>query len=818
MPADISLILPLAQARRSAKTGSKAVNLSSLIAARFAVPRGFVIGADAYRSHLWTTGLREVAGGSPEAEDRERIRAAILGLDIPADIWTAIAASYQHLSWQSGLPEPKVAVRSSALEDGGVRRAFPGAYESYLNVRGLDDLRAVVKRVWASVWNGRAAGCRAALGVDGEPAMAVIVQEMVEASVSGVSMTANPVTGDPNRALISWTREPEETERCEIDLADMSSPECASEPLVQFVAEQSVLIEEVFGARIEVEWAHDGERLWLLQAQPIADLPAHFPVEWSNDGEAALEWRKATAFPVSPLSRGILWGETRKRAGGFAAQRAADKSRLVNGYLYRHRAPLDDSDSNADAARVQAREISLGSRLLSEWNSEVLPNLLARSDRIIGLDPPKMDHLELTRVLTEAAELARAAAERLDETWYPAMRFPKLLRDFLGSGTDGECLYQRLIGGIEHPIIMRDARLQELGERFAIAERSGKLDDGKWWRGYRDDVQAFARRYGYAFADAGEMCDLAAWTSWAEDPDVVFRIIGALSRLGSARLLPSLVTLHCAGEQDAQSARAEAEDIYEGRARRHFSELLELSKGWLAARGDAVQACALAFAATRLVLMEIAGRLCRTGALASRDAIFHVTLDELLSLPAEPTPEDRKKLSATVARRKHELWLESRLAAPEALSQESHPEAESNVVPPLPRRGLGGGPVPEGALQGRPSAPGVATGRARVAANVADAGEIEKGDILIVRSPSPAWTPFFALAGAFVCEEEDEACISEIAQEYGLPAVVGCAGAMASGLGGRRITVDGAAGVVHTYPVSDTPRLWAGVAKSATSP
>ena len=277
---------------------------------------------------------------------------------------------------------------------------------------------------------------------------------------------------------------------------------------------------------------------------------------------------------------------------------------------------------------------AFGSRLLSEWRSEVLPNLLARGERIIGLDLSSVDHPELARALTEATELARDAAGRLDDTWYPAMRFPKLLRDFLGSGTDGECLYQRLIGGIEHPIVMRDARLQELGERFAIAEKTGKLDDGKWWRGYKGDVEAFARRYGYAFADAGEMCDLAAWTSWVEDPDPVFRIIGALSHLGSARLQPSLVTLHCARGQDAEAARAEAEEIYGGKALRHLGDLLELSRGWIAARGEAVQACALAFTATRLVLMEIAARLCKAGVLASRDAVFHLTLDELLAAPS----------------------------------------------------------------------------------------------------------------------------------------------------------------------------------------
>ena len=74
----ISLVVPLVDAQRSRKTGSKAVDLSRLITARFAVPRGFVISADAYRSHLWASGARAVASAAQEAEDRERIRSAII--------------------------------------------------------------------------------------------------------------------------------------------------------------------------------------------------------------------------------------------------------------------------------------------------------------------------------------------------------------------------------------------------------------------------------------------------------------------------------------------------------------------------------------------------------------------------------------------------------------------------------------------------------------------------------------------------------------------------------------------------------------------
>ncbi len=210
---NISLTIPLAEARRVPKAGRKATSLSEPIEAHFAVPRGFVIGVDAYRSHLWASGARRVAAADPTEADAETIRAAILGHEMPQDLAAAVREAYRRLSWQTGFPEPKVAVRASVLEEsaGVSGKGFPettvqghadGAYAGLLNVSGPDELVDAVRRVWASLWSPEAARSRAVSSQTGEPGMAVIVQQMVEAVWSGTAITADPATGNPHQVVV----------------------------------------------------------------------------------------------------------------------------------------------------------------------------------------------------------------------------------------------------------------------------------------------------------------------------------------------------------------------------------------------------------------------------------------------------------------------------------------------------------------------------------------------------------------------------------------------------------------------------------------
>ena len=86
------------------------------------------------------------------------------------------------------------------------KQATRGQQETFLWVRGLEHVCDAVRDCWASLYTSHAISYRAALRGDAETAMGVTVQLMVDAEVSGVLFTCNPVTGDPSIVAVnaSW--------------------------------------------------------------------------------------------------------------------------------------------------------------------------------------------------------------------------------------------------------------------------------------------------------------------------------------------------------------------------------------------------------------------------------------------------------------------------------------------------------------------------------------------------------------------------------------------------------------------------------------
>lgn len=794
MSSNIALIFPLMDAQRSPKTGSKAANLSKLIAARFLVPKGFVISADAYRSHLWASGARDYASSAADAETREKIREAILSSQIPVDIWSAITEAYKRLSWQIGFEEPRVAVRASAIE-GSSEISFTGAYESFLNVSGPDALNVAIKRVWASLWNGKAAAYRTRHHIDSEPAMAIIIQEMLDADWCGTALTADPVTGNPYNVLISCDHIEHagecnaaaamELPQYKVDLRDFSQVGCdckLEKPLgndvVSLIAERSVLIENVISSPADVEWAYGGDRLWFLQARPIADLPVYFPAELLDESDAKAQWRRISSYPISYFTRSCFWKSPRSLTNQFPG-RCVDESRVVNGFVYRRA-----FDISEDKAGSRSKDCAVGLRLLTQWHKEIEPNIRSSAASVTKADLSQADYADLIGALNGAVDITRIAADWLDLARYGSTLFPQLLQQLLQDKEMDQSLYHRLICGLPDPTVMRDAKLQELGEQFAIADGLGKANVREWWLGYKKDVDELAREYGYSFKDAGEMCDIALWESWIENTDSVFRAIGALARRDKR---PSLLTQHCASEQTAADAASEAETYFKGKQRTHFKAVLELSRQWLSAANEIEQVYALACSGLRLVMMELGDRLCESQLISEINDVFNLALDEITALPAQPAETDRAVAASAIANRRHELWLEQRLTAPDVLSCDS----DYSGAEPLTQHS-------DDLLAGRAVCPGTAAGRARIARSIADAGEIENGDILVVDSPGLAWTPFLALAGGFISERES-GCPGEVAmvREYGIPIVMNCKGVLATVKNGQRITVNGSNGTIE---------------------
>src|SRR6185295_1561677 len=174
------------------------------------VPPGFAIATGAFHAFLEAGGLEAriaeaMAGVKPDDVTTVQAAADAIGAaagttDVPADVRAEITAAYADLG------EPAVAVRSSAVGEDSGEATFAGQQETYLWVRGADGVCDAVRDCWASTFSAPAMSYRAKMAGDRRPEMGVTVQLMVDAAVSGVMFTCNPVSGDPSVVAIdaSW--------------------------------------------------------------------------------------------------------------------------------------------------------------------------------------------------------------------------------------------------------------------------------------------------------------------------------------------------------------------------------------------------------------------------------------------------------------------------------------------------------------------------------------------------------------------------------------------------------------------------------------
>jgi pyruvate, water dikinase len=259
---------PLTELRAAdeAVFGGKSASLGELLAAGLPVPPGFAVSSEASEGDL-----------------------------------EEVVARYRDLG------EPPVAVRSSAIGEDSAEASFAGMQDTYLWVRGADRLRAAVRDCWASLHNAEAVSYRERFGGP-PPAMGVTVQAMVDAAISGVMFTCNPVSGDPSTVAVnaSWglglavvggevtpdeyrvskvtgevlhrTIGPKEVEYLagadgpeQVEVApERREQQCLDDDRLAELLELARRVERHFGSHQDVEWAIDGAGdLYLLQSRPV---------------------------------------------------------------------------------------------------------------------------------------------------------------------------------------------------------------------------------------------------------------------------------------------------------------------------------------------------------------------------------------------------------------------------------------------------------------------------------------------------------------------------------------------------------------------
>src|SRR5436190_15361049 len=313
------LTRPLAELRQgdAASFGGKSATLGELIAAEIPVPPGFAVSCEAFRSFLSEAGLEGVIAHAMErasSGDVDAVNAASHAISeamhsapIPDAIRSEIVERY------AALGDVPVAVRSSALGEDSQEATFAGQQETYLWISGADHVCDSVRDCWISLYSPPAITYRARLGSDEEPAMGVTVQVMVDAEISGVMFTCNPVSGDPSMIAInaSWglglavvggevtpddylvskvtgevvraqvatksvqyvpRSDGSGAERVEVD-PERRDVACLNAPALSQLVEVGRRIERHFGSHQDVEWAIDRSgRLFVVQSRPVTGL------------------------------------------------------------------------------------------------------------------------------------------------------------------------------------------------------------------------------------------------------------------------------------------------------------------------------------------------------------------------------------------------------------------------------------------------------------------------------------------------------------------------------------------------------------------
>jgi pyruvate,water dikinase len=314
------------------KVGGKNASLGEMIShltrLGVSVPGGFATTADAYREFLAHEGLaervnRELAKLDVEdvvalAETGARIRQWLKETPFPAALEKSIREGYTALMGQAG-KDVSVAVRSSATAEDLPDASFAGQQETYLNVRGVDEVVEAVKLVFASLFNDRAISYRVHHGFDhAEVALSAGIQRMARSDLgaSGVMFTLDTETGFDRAVFITASYglgetvvqgavNPDEFYVYKPALAQGKSPIvrrnlgskaimmvygegggkavktidvhaeararfCINDADVIELAKQAVVIEKHYGRPMDIEWAKDGHdgRIYILQARP----------------------------------------------------------------------------------------------------------------------------------------------------------------------------------------------------------------------------------------------------------------------------------------------------------------------------------------------------------------------------------------------------------------------------------------------------------------------------------------------------------------------------------------------------------------------
>jgi pyruvate,water dikinase len=330
--------------------GGKGASLGEMLRAELPVPTGFAVTAQAFRRFIDETGINDELFGSLEVDvdnadilrnSEKKAKKILMDAKMPLDIENSIRSKYRDMCKKEG-GEVFVAVRSSATAEDLPDASFAGQQDTFLNMRGEQNVIDAVKKCWASLYGARAIYYRVKQGFDHRKVnLCAVVQMMVDAEKAGVMFSSHPSTGEPLTIIegawglgetvvsgsvspdyymvdrisktikerkiatknIMHTKDPKTGKTMDIPVpSDKKNARVLEDDEILKLVEFGELLEDLYGIPQDIEWAIKNKEIFILQSRPITTIRKKEPKE-----------KVATTAILEGLgaSPGIAYGEAK---------------------------------------------------------------------------------------------------------------------------------------------------------------------------------------------------------------------------------------------------------------------------------------------------------------------------------------------------------------------------------------------------------------------------------------------------------------------------------------------------------------------------
>ena len=833
--------------------GGKGMSLSKLLTAGIPVPEGFHVTTTSYKifvekNHIQPHINKLLDGIDSNNTSQLENASTQIGMlfhngEMPQEVSDAIKTAY------AGLGNIAVAVRSSATAEDLPDASFAGQQETYLNIQGENEVLDAVKRCWASLWTARAIAYRVKNDIKQEiVALAVVVQKLAFSDASGVMFTLNPINGRRSEMIVNAAWGLGESVVSSLVTPDTIVVDKDAERIVSYeVANKEIMtvrnsdgteeiptpeqfrkkhaltrnqvmrltqlgkkIEKYYEMPMDVEWALEKDKLYIVQARPITVLPP----EWTLPEKDVIYTRGSLAEhlpnPVTPLfatlgleivnrASALLWIDMfGKSAKKLLPENGAYT--IINGYVY--------LSANSKPLLIAVKSLSPRSLRRALTNSVARWETARKEfeDVIKQWEEKPMHMLNAHQIM-----------EGIQTVFYGACIYFTRIQLTLPAASISETLFTKFFQGAARRAGMTDTSVFLLGFDTIALQAEKNLWSLSEWVKQNNTLNLYLQSNPTAKIAENFMSSvppdevsLEEWIEWKNRINQYFKEFGRTAyefdfaySTPQETLTPTFESIKTFVEGKVESPflrqskfekhRKQAEEEilqHIGSSRKKlFLKLLHWAQETAPMRENAIYLMGMGHPLIRRMFHEISARLIRGGATSHIDDIYWLTkleLEKLIIQLDENIPlSDRRK---SILERKAELKKYQGYVPPAQL-----PEKKVKSISHAPQNQKDGKTM----LRGIGTSSGVVTARACVLNSPADFKNFQPGSVLVAVTTTPAWTPLFASASGIVTDIGGPLSHSSIvARECGIPAVMATHTATRSIKNGQMITVDGSEGTV----------------------